>query len=166
MRASLLALVLSGCCTLRPGSVQCEEAKYGTGWTHITVQGAEVPRCTADLLAVMDTLLPDPKLRPLHGVIVWHPEPFLCGLERVWGCAPSVERSYATASVAAAKGVHVSDTAAAEELGHWVWFHYRPEVDPIEGWRTGPDGRPYYWRDPDFQNWFNLVRAETRGLCK
>ena len=150
-----------------PGSPQCEAAKYATGWTHEFKNGAVKPRCADDLLAVADTLLPDPRLRPLHGVVIWYPGPFDCAPgQKVWGCAPDVGRDYVTAMVAAAPGVHASDTSAAEEVGHWVWHHYRPGV-LTEEWRVDPvSGDRYYWRDPDFQAWFNLVRSETRGICK
>ena len=159
LRLPLAALVLSGCCTVMPGSPQCEARAYAVGWTHKNPENK--PRCADDLLAVADTLLPDPSLRPLHGVVIWYPGPFDCAPgQQVWGCAPDVGRDYVTAMVAAAPGVHASDTSAAEEVAHWVWQHYRPGV-LTEEWRNG-----VYWRDPDFKAWFELVRSETRGICK
>jgi len=166
MRSLIVAALVasSGCCTLTPGSPTCEAAKYGQGWTHKNPE--HKARCADELLAVADTLLPDPSLRPLHGVVVWYPGPFDCSMgQKVWGCAPNIERSYVTALVAAAPGVHASDTALAEEVGHHVWFKYRPWV-LTEEWRKDSAGKWVYWRDPDFEAWFNLVRAETRGLCK
>ena len=159
LRLSLIAAAtLSGCCTLMPGRDNCDAAKYAQGWTHNVLRGAEKPRCTDDLLAVADTLLPDPSLRPLHGVVQWHPGPFWCG-QMVWGCS-SPEKSWVSVAVVGLPGVHASDTALAEEVAHWVWFRYRPGV-LTEEWRAGA-----YWRDPDFQRWYQLVAAETRGLCK
>lgn len=161
LRLSLIAAVtLSGCCTLMPGSEVCDSRAYATGWTHKNPD-LKAP-CADELLAVADLLVPDPKLRPLHGVIVWHPEPFLCGLQKVWGCAPSIERDYVT--VLTATGSHASDTALAEEVGHWVWHHYRPQVWPIEEWRV-IDGKRVYWRDPEFKAWYESVQVETRRTC-
>ena len=141
-----------------PGKAECEARKYAVGFSHIFNRGVtEVPRCTAELLTMADTLLPDPSLRPLHGVVQWHAEPFMCPLQLVWGCS-TVEDPFV--SVAVVYAPHASDTALAEEVAHWVWMRYRPNVWPVEEWRNGT-----YWRDPEFKAWFELVRTQTRGIC-
>ena len=153
MTRLLPAILLAGCCTLRPGSVQCDEALYGKGWTH---QGPKA-RCADELLDVANSTATY-NLRPLHGVIVWKERPFECGVGQwVWGCAPSIERSYVTAIVVTA--AHASDTALAEEIAHWVWYHYKPGV-LTEEWRSG-----VYWRDPEFKAWYEQVQRETREIC-
>ena len=160
--ALLASLVITsgGCCTMTPGSPQCESRAYAQGWTHKNPEW-KAP-CADELLVVADTLLPDPALRPLHGVVVWYPGPFMCTMtQKVWGCAPDIERDYV--SVLTATGSHASDTALAEEVAHWIWLHYKPNV-LTEEWRV-IDGQTVYWRDPEFKAWFESVRDEARRTC-
>jgi hypothetical protein len=86
----------------------------------------------------------------------------------VWGCSLDIARDYVTVTSVGTPVDHASDTALAEEVGHWVWYHYKPQVDPIEAIKPPDADHPktWYWRDPEFKAWYELVQAETRKICK
>jgi hypothetical protein len=155
MRALVLMFALAGCCALRP-SVECEAQKYAVG---VTNKGAPA-RCADAVWIAADTLLPDPALRPLHGVIVWHTAPFYCTMtQKVWGCVPDITAPFVNAAVVN-NGVHAGDTALPEEIAHWVWARCYPTVQTE--W-YGPDGA--FHRDPAFEKWFSLVADTARSAC-
>ncbi len=151
-------LLLNGCCTLIPYHRTCKEKMYATGWTHL---GA-VPKapCTDTLLAVAEEKVPCPAAKPLHGVVVWYAEPFMCDFQKVWGCSDPMTKYV---SVDTATAAHVSDSALAEEVAHWIWPRCFPTVKTEWTEKDPVTGKILFKRDPAFQAWFMGVRAETRA---
>lgn len=156
----VIILTQSGCCTLIPYHPTCEKKTYAVGWKHMG--DAPPARCIDALLAVAEEKVPCAAAKPLHGFIVWHPAPFMCDLQMVWGCSSPL---VPFAEIYTVTAPHASDTAVAEEVGHWIWPRCFPGVK-TEWYEKDPvTGRTIEVRDPAFKQWYLTVRGEARARC-
>lgn len=113
-----------------------------------------VPFCADTTLKVIRAAAPCDK-RPFVGRVEWCNPPCTCGGVRVHGCSDGYSCNI---DVLVEVVPNASDSALAEEIGHWLWH-----------WCFGRVGEVYtngvQVLDPDFARWLSSTNAAARTVC-